>query len=75
MMAAQRGSSSPGQCKSQRGIMTNNKVKLVTDQPGTVGYMHGYGLLSKREMPNKKQEAEYDDGYRRGARDRSKDET
>jgi hypothetical protein len=55
--------------------MTNNKVKLVTDQPGTVGYMHGYGLLSKREMPNKKQEAEYDDGYRRGARDRSKDET
>ncbi|MBD2364513.1 hypothetical protein H6G36_25625 [Anabaena minutissima FACHB-250] len=45
------------------------KKIVVTDLPKLTGYLHGADYLERRQTSNRNQQEQYEDGYRRGARD------
>ena len=46
----------------------NKKRRVITDDAKNTGYLDGYDGI-KREPSESSQEKEYEDGYRKGARD------
>ncbi len=45
------------------------KPIVVTDLPNLTGYLHGSNYEQRRQTSDTKQQANYEDGYRRGVRD------
>lgn len=53
--------------------MSTNKTRVITDQPDNTGWLHGYDRQPRRETSNPDQQATYEKGYRRGAKQSAKD--
>lgn len=59
--------------KSEQGSKKMTTRKVITDNAKATGYIDGYQQSGKREPSDSNQASSYEEGYRKGCRDRAKD--